>query len=77
MLRAAPGWRDKPGFFEREQHLVDGGRGDLEEALHVGLGRRAAVDQRIGVDKREILALLGREIRSGITGILIHRCPRQ
>jgi len=29
--------------FEGQNHLVDGGRGDLEVALHVGLGGRASV----------------------------------
>ena len=33
---------DQAGAFEGENHLVNRGRGDLEMALHVGLGRRAA-----------------------------------
>jgi len=32
---------DEAGAFEGEDHLVDGGRGDAEEALHVGFGGRA------------------------------------
>ena len=34
---------------------------DAEVELHVGFGRRPAMQQRIGVDERQILALLGRE----------------
>jgi hypothetical protein len=37
---------------------VDGGRRDLEEALHVGLGGRSPIDERVHVDEREVLALL-------------------
>jgi hypothetical protein len=32
---------DEAGAFEGEDHLVDGGRGDAEEAPHVGFGGRA------------------------------------
>ena len=32
---------DEAGAFENEDHLVDGGRGDAEEAPHVGFGGRA------------------------------------
>jgi transposase len=35
---------------------------DAEILLHVGFGRRPAVQARIGVDKRQILALLRREV---------------
>jgi transposase len=42
--------------------VVDGRRGDAEEPLHIGLGRRALIEARIGVDERQILALLGREV---------------
>jgi hypothetical protein len=36
---------------------MDGGRGDSEEGLHVGLGGRTPVDQDVGVNESEILAL--------------------
>ncbi len=52
---------DEPDAFEGEQHLVHGGRADLEVALQVGLGRRAAMDARIGIDEGQVLALLVRE----------------
>jgi|tagenome__1003787_1003787.scaffolds.fasta_scaffold8294776_1 hypothetical protein len=35
---------DEASAFEGEDHLVDGGRGDAEEALHVGFGGRAGID---------------------------------
>ena len=56
---------DEACAFEGENHLVDGGRGDAEVALHVGFGRRPAVDARVGVDEGQILALLGREAFAG------------
>jgi hypothetical protein len=37
----AGGSLDEAGAFEGEDHLVDGGRGDAEEAPHVGFGGRA------------------------------------
>jgi hypothetical protein len=49
---------NKPGAFEVEHHLVNGRRGDLEMPLQVGLGRRAAEDERIGVNEGEVLPLL-------------------
>ena len=48
---------DQAGAFEGEDHLVNRWRGDLEVALHVGLGRRAPEHARIGVDERQVLAL--------------------
>lgn len=56
---------DQSGAFEGEHHLVDGGCSDAEEALHVALGRRAAVEQSIGPDEGEILALLFGEAGPG------------
>ena len=50
--------------FEGQNHLVDGGRGDLEVALHVGLGGRASVHAGIGPYEGQILALGGRELRA-------------
>ena len=44
--------------IEGKHHLMDGGRGDSEEALHVGFGGWAAHDERIGMDEGQILALL-------------------
>jgi hypothetical protein len=40
------------GLLERQQHLMDAWRREAEEALDIGLCRRAAVDQRVGVDER-------------------------
>ena len=37
---------------------MDRRRGDAEVALHVGFGRRPAVQARIGVDEGQVLALL-------------------
>ena len=36
---------------------MNGWRGDGEEALHIGFGRRPADDERIGVDEGQVLAL--------------------
>ncbi len=52
---------DESGTFERQHHLVNRGRADTKILLHVGFGRRSAVQARVEVDKRQILALLGRE----------------
>ena len=62
MLRAIP-WlpSDEACPFERQHHLVNGRRADAKILLHVGFGRRPAVQARVEVDKRQILALLGRE----------------
>jgi len=52
---------DEAFSFEGQYHLMDGRRPDAKILLHVGFGRRAAVQARIEVDKRQVLALLGRE----------------
>ena len=52
---------DEAGSFERQHHLVNRRRADAKILLHVGFGRRPAVQARVEVDKRQILALLGRE----------------
>jgi hypothetical protein len=52
---------DEAGAFEGKDHLMDGGRGDAEEALQVGLGGWSGMDAGIGVDERQVLPLLGRE----------------
>jgi len=57
---------DEAGAFKGEDHLVDGGRGDVEEALHVDFGGRAGIDAGIGVDERQVLPLPGRETRVGL-----------
>jgi hypothetical protein len=43
--------------LEGEDHLVNGGRGDVEEALHVAFGRGLGVDLSEGPDEGEVLAL--------------------
>jgi len=48
---------DEPGFFQGQHHLVDGRRGNLEMATHVGFGRGAFEDPAIGVDEGQVLAL--------------------
>ena len=59
---------DEAGAFESEHHLMDRRRGDVEVALHVGLGGRSADDQGIGVDEGQILALLVGEAGSRKAG---------
>ena len=58
---------DEARPFERQDHLVNRGWADAEVFLHVGFGRRPAVQARVQVDKRQILALLGREGFCGAT----------
>jgi len=43
------------------RHLVNRRWADAKIFLHVGFGRRLAVQARIGMDKRQILTLLGRK----------------
>jgi hypothetical protein len=52
---------DQPDALEPEHHLVDRRWTDLKKLLHIGFSRRSAVQVRICADKRQILALLGRE----------------
>ena len=52
---------------ERQHHLVNRGRADAKKFLHVGFGRGLAVQTRVEVDKRQILALLGREVFCRVT----------
>src|SRR5437764_7813171 len=52
---------DEPGSFERQHQLVNRRRAYPKILLHVGFGRRPTVQARIEVNKRQILALLGRE----------------
>lgn len=46
---------DQTSPLELDDHLVDGGRGDLEEPLKIGLGRRPSVQQRVRRDERQVL----------------------
>ena len=57
----AGGPLDEAGAFKGEDHLVNGGRGDAEEAPHVGFSGRAGIDAGIGVDECQVLPLPGRE----------------
>ena len=78
MERATPGCRVmRPAFSSDSTPLMDRRRGDLEEALHIGLCGRPAEQALIGVDEGEILALLGGEAGSRISGGSIHHCPQQ
>jgi transposase len=52
---------DEACAFERQHHLVNRRWADAKILLHVGLGRRPTMQARVEVDKRQILALLGRE----------------
>ena len=54
---------DETALLELDDHAVDAGRGDAEEALHVGLGWGPAVDEGVGVDEGEVLPLLVSELR--------------
>ena len=52
---------DEPAPLQHQHHLVNRRRADAKIFLHVGFGRRPAVQARVEVNKRQILALLGRE----------------
>src|SRR3954462_13410409 len=58
--------------LQREDHLVHGRRGELEMALHVGLGRGTAVDAGIGVDEGQVLPLPLGELFADIATRSIH-----
>ena len=64
MLRATPGWRRMKPARSRVSTIwwTEGGL-TRKYSLHVGFGGRPAVQARVGVDERQILALLGREAR--------------
>jgi len=49
---------DQSGAFEGKNHLMDRGRRHTKEALEIGLGRRSAVELRVGMDEGQILTLL-------------------
>ena len=42
---------DEPAALEREDHLVDGRRADMESALQIGFGRGPTDHLSIGIDK--------------------------
>ena len=44
--------------FERNDHLVDRRRADMEVALHVGFGGWASEHARVGIDESQIVPLL-------------------
>ena len=48
---------NEPALVERDDHAMDGRRRDAEEVLKVTLGRRAAVQHRVGVDEGQVLTL--------------------
>ena len=78
MLRATPGWREINPARSRVSTIwwTEGGVTRKNRCMSASAGR-TPVHQRIGMNKRQILALPGREIRSRITARSIHRCPRQ
>jgi hypothetical protein len=47
--------------FEGEDHLVDRGRGDAEEVLHLAFGGWSTMHPGVGVDECQVLPLPGRE----------------
>jgi len=58
---------DQPLSFQCQQHLVNRRRCHLEEPLDIRLRWWTPVHQCVGVDKRQILSLPGRENRVRIT----------
>jgi hypothetical protein len=52
-----PAVADQPGALQGERHLVNGRQPHLEVALHVGRGRRPAVDWLVGIDEGKGLPL--------------------
>lgn len=52
---------DETRTFEGQDHLVNRRWADAKVLLHVGFGRRPAVQARIQMNERQILTLLGRE----------------
>jgi hypothetical protein len=57
---------DEPVPLETKHHLVDSRATDAEEPLHVSLGRRPAIHQRVGIDEGKVLSLPCGEARSRI-----------
>ena len=52
-----------------EDHLVNTRRGNGKEALQVGLGGRAPIDLRVGMDERQVLSLSFGESGGSLGGI--------
>jgi hypothetical protein len=52
---------DESPPFERQHHLMNRRRANTKILLHVGFSWRLTVQACVKVDKRQILALLGRE----------------
>jgi hypothetical protein len=48
---------DQAAPLERNDHVVDGRGRDLKEPLEVRFGRGLSVQQRVGVDEGQVLAL--------------------
>ena len=44
---------------------MDSRRGDFEVPLHIGLGRRSAVELRVIMNEREVLALVPGNCKTG------------
>ena len=59
---------NQPTALKRDDHGVDGWRRDLKEPLKVRFGGRLSVQERIGVDECQILALLRGESRGRRAG---------
>jgi hypothetical protein len=69
MVRAFPRLStDEPQILQSEHHLVHGRRADAEEAQHIRLRRRFAVDHGVVVDEGQVLALFLGPI------VFRHRC---
>jgi len=48
---------DEPAVVQGHDHPMNGGRRDAEEIQEVALSRRSAMQSRVGVDERQVLAL--------------------
>ena len=59
----------EPSSLQGEDHLVNARRGDGEEALQIGLGGRASIDLRVGMDERQVLSLSFGESGGWVGGI--------
>ena len=71
---------DQPRTVEIENHLVHCRRRDPEISLHVRLGGRPAVELRVGMNERQVLALpFGEPGPGGVTwrDSLIHPCAQK
>ena len=48
---------DEAAVVQGHDHPMNGGRRDAEEVQEVALSRRSAMQSRVGVDERQVLAL--------------------